>query len=60
MVAEHATALLDRFEYAAMAYGRLNKMTRYDEKTRALRKETIANLAAARKALQAALSKAAE
>lgn len=44
-------AALDRFERAAMAYERLGRLTRDDAKTRAIRKDTIAELAAARSAL---------
>lgn len=47
------SGMLDRFERAAMAYERLGKMTRDDDKTRQLRKETIAELAAARAAILA-------
>lgn len=48
-----AGSLLDRFERAAMAYERLGKMTRDDEKTRQIRKDAIAELASARSALLA-------
>ena len=44
-------AAIDRFERAAMAYERLGKMTRDDEKTRAIRQNTMAELAQARVAL---------
>lgn len=40
--------LLNRYELAAMAYERLGKMNRDDEKTRRMRKEAIAELAAVR------------
>lgn len=46
---------LNRFERAAMAYERLGKMTRDDEKTRAIRKDAIAELAQSRAALAAAI-----
>lgn len=39
-----------------MAYERLGKMTRDDEKTRTIRKETMAELAAARAAVFEAMS----
>lgn len=42
---------LDRLERAAMAYERLGKVTRDDDKSRELRKNTIAELADARRAL---------
>lgn len=42
---------LDRFERAAMAYERLGKLTKDDEKTREIRKAAIAELADARRAV---------
>lgn len=42
---------LDRLERAAMAYERLGKLTRDDDKTRQIRKSTIAELADARRAI---------
>jgi uncharacterized caspase-like protein len=50
---EGLVSLLDRFERAAMGYERLGKLTRDDEKTRAIRKDTIAELAGARAAIRA-------
>ena len=49
MAQSEAGQAIDRLERAAMAYERLGKLTRDGEKTRTLRKETIAELAAARK-----------
>lgn len=46
-----AAERLDRFERAAMAYERLGKLTKDDEKTREIRKAAIAELADARRAL---------
>lgn len=46
-------AAVDRLERAAMAYERLGKLTRDDEKTRQIRKDTMAELAAARATLMA-------
>lgn len=48
--------LLDRFERAAMAYERLGKITRDDEKSRAMRKDVIRELADVRREAAAALS----
>lgn len=51
-----AIAAVDRLERAAMAYERLGKVTRDDEKSRQMRKDAMAELAAARTAILAALS----
>lgn len=53
MTADEIASLLNRIERAAMAYERLGKLTRDDEKTRQIRKETIAELADARRELAA-------
>lgn len=50
--------IVNRLERAAMAYQRLGKLTRDDEKTREMRKATIAELADARRAILAALDAA--
>lgn len=44
-------SMVDRLERAAMAYERLGKTTRDDQKTRTLRRDAMAELAAARMAL---------
>lgn len=45
------SAAADRFEHAYMAYARLGNLKRDDEKTRQIRKETLAEYGAARGAL---------
>lgn len=45
------SAAADRFELACMAYARLGNLKRDDEKTRQIRKETLAEYGAARQAL---------
>lgn len=45
---DEMAAAVDRLERAAMAYERLGKLTRDDEKTRQIRKDTIAELSGAR------------
>lgn len=42
---------MNRLETAAMAYERLGKLARDDEKTRQIRKDTMAELTAARRNL---------
>ena len=48
---DNPTELVDRLERAAMAYERLGKLSRDDEKTRQMRKDTIAALAETRTAV---------
>ena len=48
---DNPTELVDRLERAAMAYERLGKISRDDEKTRQMRKDTIAALAETRTAV---------
>lgn len=50
--------LIDRLERAAMAYERMGKLTRDDQRTREMRKEAMAELAEARRALIATLEAA--